>query len=238
MEIKGIKKLKSNSYNKIRIVNDKVTITGTNENTIEGPSTFDNAKKLSKEELTNLICSYYSNYHRINYINEKLSYKETSLGEVRSIDGTILTFERPLYKESANLLFNNYTFNRKDFVLNNITPDINIYVLNGETSYRKTNDTSYFTLNIDDNHKLSLFELEFLEFLLNTIFTNEIVNIEYKETLFWENINLESLNHKIDFCTLFLHDDRVKDIIDNFIREHNKEVENNKVKVLQMKMED
>lgn len=238
MEIKGIKKLKSNSYNKIRIVNDKVTMTGTNENTIEGPSIFDNIKKLSKEELTNLICSYYSNYHRINYINEKLNYKETSLGEARSIDGTILTFERPLYRESANLLLDNYIFNRKDFVLNNDSSDINIYVLNGETSYRKTNDTSYFTLNIDETNKLSLFELEFLEFLLNTIFINEIVNIKYEEVVFWKNIKLESLNHKIDFCTLFLHDDRVKDIIDNFIINHNKEVENNKIKVLQMKMED
>lgn len=238
MEIKGINKLKKNNYKSIRISENKITITGNNESTIEDISIFDDIKDLSEEELTNLICFYYSKYHNINYINENLNYKNNPLGEVRSLDDTKLTYKRPLYKESANILFNNYMFNRKYFILNNNVPSISIYLLKKESSYRKINNNINLTLNIDEAGRLSDYELEFLNWLLNTIFEDELINISYDDKTIWRNINFESNYHKISFCTLFLHDERVLNILKELITTHNEKIEKNKIKVLQMKMED
>ncbi len=235
MEIKGINKLKKNNYKSIKIAEDKITVSGNNELTISDVSVFDNVKNLSNEEITNLVCFYYSKYHDINYINENLNYRNNSLGEVRSLDDTKLTYRRPLYKESANILFNNYVFNRKEFVLNNDVPNISVYLLKKESSYRRINNCINFTLNINDEGKLSDFEMEFFNWLLSVIFVDEKVSISYQDNTLWKNLNIESEQHKINFCTLFLHDDRIKTVLEEFINEHNKEINR---KVLQLKMEE
>lgn len=234
VEVKGINKLRKNDYKTIRIANNRLTVTGSDKATLKDKSIFDDIKNLSDEELTNLICSYYSNYHRINYINERLNYKDISLGEVGSLDDTCFRFERPLYKEGAIILLNNYRFNREDFVLNNDTSDISIVVLKGETSYRKIGDSMSFKLNINEEGKLVDIEIEFLNFLLETVFENEKVNVAFEDSALWETIKLESDNHKLNFCTLFLEDERVENIIESFVKKHNKE----NTRVLQMKMEE
>lgn len=232
MEISGIKKLKRNNYEQIKIRDGKIKVLGGDTvSTIKQKSDFDYVKILSDNEIIDLICSYFTRYHSINYINERLA-----IGEVRTSDGKTLSYEKPLPQKGAVTMLENYIFSRENFVLNEDINNVKISVYQKESLYRVQEDKALFTLGIDKDGKLLDMEIKFLSFLLETLFKNEKVSLGYTKSALWDNIELYSENHTLEFSTLFLHDERIKEIFENFVLEHNNNL--NKNRVLQMKMEE
>lgn len=232
MKINGIKKLKKNDYDDIKIRNNKITVSGGgNEPSIQETSEFDDVKIMPNNDVIDLVCSYFTRYHNINNISERLP-----IGEVSTIDGKTLSYERPLPRLSADIMLKNYLFSRSNFVLNEDMSNIKVGLYQKESSYKSLDDKKLFILNIDKDGKLIDMEYKFLISLIETIFKNENVSILYEKEILWDVIELYSEEHILKLSTLFLHDERVIYLFENFVREHNKQLD--KTKVLQMKMEE